>query len=625
MVRLFIACLCVVSALPAQEISSGENCSFQARPDEWLGRESAARGALYRRVDQFSRATQRTSQAIDNRAPANVPVRNFIDGEIFGNLAKNNVAAADVTSDEEFLRRIYLDLTGRIPTPADIRSFAVDPTDNKRDVVIDRLLYSPEFVDKWTNWMGDLLQVNSTSTNIGRGTPGRDAFNSYILASIDQNKSFKDIAYEVVAFGGNSYEGRTGQSNYMLGMSTPGGPIQDTYDTAMSRTATAFLGMAHYDCLDCHGGRGHLDTISLWASKQTRISAQQMSAFFARLRFPRRNNVNDPLNNSWDISDAATGTYDLNTTYGNRPNRVPVGIVKSLTPVYRDGSAPAANGTIWREAFAANMVRDPMFARNFANRLWKAFFNLGLVDPVDTLDPDRLDPANPPPYPWVLQANQPVLLELLAKEVKNRNYDLRESIRVIVQSSAYQLSSKYSGTWSYGTVGLYARHYPRRLDAEEVHDAIAKATGVPGNYLVYGSGTPPVQWAMQLPEPAEPRSNGAVAAFLNAFLRGNRDNQQRSQSNSILQQLSLLNDPFVLNRTKVATSPVLAQIAKISDPVAVVDELFLTFLSRHPDPVESAKAANYLVQNSSNSTARSNAVEDLGWVVINKLDFLFSY
>ena len=238
MVRLLIACLCVVSALPAQEISSGENCSFQAKPDEWLGRESAARGALYRQVDQFSRATQRTSQALDNRAPANVPVRNFIDGEIFGNLAKNNVAAADVTSDEEFLRRIYLDLTGRIPRPADIRSFAVDSTDNKRDVVIDRLLYSPEFVDKWTNWMGDLLQVNSTSTNIGRGTPGRDAFNSYILASIDRNKSFKDIAYEVVAFGGNSYEGRTVQSNYMLGMSTPGGPIQDTYDTAMSRAAS---------------------------------------------------------------------------------------------------------------------------------------------------------------------------------------------------------------------------------------------------------------------------------------------------------------------------------------------------------------------------------------------------
>src|SRR5260370_27160106 len=125
-----------------------------------------------------------------------------------------------------------------------------------------------------------------------------------------------------------------------------------------------------------------------------------------------------------------------------------------------------------------------MFARNFANRVWKVYFNLGLVDPVDTMDPDRLDPNNPPPDPWVLQASHPMLLEKLAKNFVDSGYNLREFIRPIVQSSAYQLSSRYDGDWKVDYVPLQARHYPRRLAGEQIYDAIWRATCISNKYLI---------------------------------------------------------------------------------------------------------------------------------------------
>ena len=113
------------------------------------------------------------------------------------------------------------------------------------------------------------------------------------------------------------------------------GPAQDTYDFLLYRTASAYLGLGHYDCLLCHNGRGHLDGISLWAQRGTRAEAQRMAAHFSRVRLNalREARVNEhPLYNSTDVQDAATGTYDLNTTFGNRPNRRRPASLRPKTP-----------------------------------------------------------------------------------------------------------------------------------------------------------------------------------------------------------------------------------------------------------------------------------------------------
>src|SRR5262245_53583931 len=321
------------------------------------------------------------------------------------------------------------------------------PSPDKRSDVIDRLLASPEFTDRWTMWLGDLLQNASLPSNFLRQYEGRNAFHQWIRTSIAQGKPIRDICYEALTQTGNNFNAGTGGANYALNGITPMGPIQDTYDTMLSKAASAFLGLSHYDCLLCHNGRGHLDQVSLWGSTATRVDAQKMAAFFSRLRMNKLSRASaDFYYESYDVSDATTGSYDLNTNYGNRPDRLPIGSVRALTPEYRVSGATPASGS-WRAAFAQNMLKDPMFARNFANRLWKQMFTLALAEPADGLDPARLDPSKPPPDPWTFQATHPELLEQLAGALEGWNYDLREMLRLIAQSSAYQLSSRYEEEW----------------------------------------------------------------------------------------------------------------------------------------------------------------------------------
>ena len=629
--RLFVFCFFFAALAPSDDLSSttsGANCTFQASPDRFL----SAQARIHKQVFQ---AAQRFQQSVAAMAPkaaaprAAIAHRNFIDDEIFKDLAAANVQPAALTTDEEFFRRINLDLTGRIPSADDVRAFVANTDAGKRDALIDQLLTSPAFNDKWTMWLGDLLQNNVTQATaaFNRQIFGRNAFYGYIYWSVAGYKPLSLIAFESITGAGNNFDLDTGSANFILGGSVAGGPAQDSYDGMLVRSATTLLGMGHYDCLLCHNGRGHLDQISVWGAATTRMDAESMAAFFAHTRLTRypTNDVTDPYYNATFVTDAiTTAGYDLNTNYGNRPNRTPIGSTKTLMPVYQyNGATPSTSN--WRNDFAMMLIADPMFARNMANRLWKAMFNLALAEPVDQLDPARLDPNNAPPAPWTFQASHPVLIEKLANYLLNSNWDLRGFLRLIAQSSAYQLSSRYAGDWNIQYVPLFARHYPRRLDAEEIHDAISFATGVFNKYTVQGFGDP-IQYAMQFPDTSEPRSNGAVANFLNSFLRGNRDTTQRSQDSSILQQLNLMNDNFVVSRTRVSASPALTAISKLADDGAAVEQLFLTFLSREPSDYERTHALAYLQKGTaSGANARNAAIEDLAWACINKLDFLFSY
>jgi hypothetical protein len=606
--------------------ASGANCSFLAHRNDFLSRELRARQNVVARVNQansFTRLVHPESATVD---PASLPRRNFIDDIILGNLVAAKVASAPLSTDTEFIRRISLDLTGRIPSSSDIKAFVADTTPNKRDVLIDQLLNSAEYNDKWTMWLGDLFQNVSSASNVNVTTLGRDTFYGYIKSSLANGNSFRDFAYQLVTATGDTgdyYAG--GPANFIYRNQTPMGPVQDSFDTSLARAANIFMGITYYDCLLCHSGKGHLDSISLWGSQVTRFDAESMAAFFSRLNFNMPRTTSDQTNylyNSWRVLDNTSAGYALNTTYGNRPNRVPYGTVKTLTPVYYGTGAAPASGQNWRDAFGQQLMRDPMLARNFANRMFKAFFNLGLVDPVDTMDPARLDPKNPPPAPWALQAAIPELLDRLATQALYSNFDFKDYMRILVQSTSYQLSSRYDTTWSIDDIPMFARHYPRRLDAEEVHDAIAKATGVMGNYNVNGATAPLIQWAMQLPDPLA--NAGSAANLLNNFLRGNRDTVPRSSDASILQRLTLMNDTFVTGRTKVAASPELLNVSKLTDNNAVVEELFLTFISREPSAAEGAAALAYL-NAATTATARNSAIEDLAWALIDKIEFLYSY
>src|SRR5947209_1910274 len=177
-----------------------------------------------------------------------------------------------------------------------------------------------------------------------------------------------DLDWEIIGGSANNYAMNTGMVNFIAGAQTTGGPNQDSYDQMMVKSTTAFLGVIHYDCLACHSGRGHLDQISLYGKNHTRMDAWGMSAFFARTRWTvngqnaAARQYTDPLFNSTDIYDAASGTYDANVTYGNRPAHCANALAPnpttgkclataSYTPVYRDGTKAGTNQP-WRATFA---------------------------------------------------------------------------------------------------------------------------------------------------------------------------------------------------------------------------------------------------------------------------------
>jgi hypothetical protein len=565
-----------------------------------------------------------TSRLTTRLQPAAQAGGNDIDAYIFAALRSAGVTPAPATTDYEFIRRVTLDLTGRIPTPARVLSFVAGTTATKRAALVDELMAAPEFIDKWTMFLGDLYQNNSQNSQIRRYPDGVKAFNDDVRAALQANKPYDQMAQDIIsASGDNSYT--TGTLNFLVGGVVTGGPIQDIFDQQTANTFDVFLGISHVNCLLCHNGRGHLDAISLWGSQTTRYQAWQLSSYLSHT-YASRTAVAGAVNNLpyyWGLVDnsiRARTDYPLNTTTGNRPARQPVGTETTVAPMYIFNGGTPKPGDNYRASLAAEITGDFQFARATVNRFWSYFFGVGLVDPPDQFDPARQDPDNPPPDPWTLQASNPELLNALAQDFIDNKYDLQWLMRTIANSQAYQLSSRYNGTYDAAWDTLFARHFVRRLWSEEMHDAVAQSSNILPKYTVAANGT--LTWAMQFPEPLNtPAAGNAVTPFLDAFLRGNRDDETRSGEGSISQALDLMNDPFVMSRTKstgVATSLLVANLNLSNSQL--VNSLFLSVLSRNPTSDEMTQAVTQL-----SSGNRAQQAENLLWSLYNKVDFVFNY
>jgi hypothetical protein len=557
-----------------------------------------------------------------------------IDAFIWDDFRKNGVTPAPRTTDWEFIRRVTLDLTGRIPTPARVLSFVTDPAADKRARLVDELLASPAWVDKWTMYFGDLYQnVDSKpSTSLRRFPQGRNAFYQWIHDSLANGKPYNQMAAELIdAVSTNTYN--DGAANWVLNGYITGGPAQDIMDQSTAFVADTFLGIAHVNCLLCHNGRGHLDQLSLWATQTTRYQAWQLAAHMARTSFTRT--PVDPSNNNiyyWVVADKATATdYAMNTTTGNRPARVAPSGCKSGQPCFYvapqyifTGDSPKS-GENYRVAFARNVTGDVQFARATVNYLWAQFFGRGIVDPPDTFDPARLDPDNPPPAPWTLQPTNAAMLNALAKHFVDSGYNLKSAMRELANSDVYQLSSRYDGAWKAEWEPLFARKFVRRLWAEEVHDAVAQSSGTLPSYSITNFtdlGFAKPSFAMQLPDTTGP--GGDATTLLDAFIRGNRDDQPRKSEGSILQALNLMNNNIVVQRshaTGTNASQLIAQNLSKSN-TDLINTLYLTILSRLPTSAEMSKSASGIP---SSGAARTTAVQDLVWSLYNKVDFVFNY
>ncbi|HEY3129219.1 MAG TPA: DUF1549 domain-containing protein [Acidobacteriota bacterium] len=550
--------------------------------------------------------------------------KNYIDNFIFDKMARDKVTPADLCTDSEFIRRVYIDATGRVPTADKVTSFLNDQTPSKRDVLVDSLLGTPEYADRWANFMGDRLDLVMQSTQINLYQDARNAWYNYVRDSIAQNKPFNQFVTELITGAGDN---RTnGAANFFVRWRQPNGPIQDTYDNLATATGE-MLGLS-LNCISCHDGAGHTNSINLYLTDRTRYDLWTLAAFYSRtaLTNPQRG----PNNNNvigWTVADNTNGSYILNTTTGNKTPRASTPPNQAVLPKYLTDSGPSDakgpnTGETYRAAVARMTTSDHQFARATVNYLWKELFGLGIVEPTDNFDLYRIKAGAALPDGWTMQANQPELLEALATDFEQHNYDLKYMIGTIMKSATYQLSSNYSGTWSDQYIPYYARKFPRRLKSEEIMDIITQVTNQPASYTPSGY-TQPVNWAMQLPDPDEPNNNFLSRKLLDTFLRGNRDDRPRSSEGSISQALVLLNDPFVTTRVKTtaANSTVANLFANKSlSPVNMVTQLYLTTLSRQPSTDELNKSVAYL-----GNPVSASKLEDLQFALINKVDFMFNY
>lgn len=612
--------------------SDNPKTSRKMSPDvcDYLRKPVSANQTMVKHREQISQTTAMVAQTLNSSdltlvPPQEIPRKNFIDNILFDRMAADGVMSAPIATDEEFVRRVYLDITGRIPSATDVTGFLADTNQNKRDALVDKLIGSPEYVDKWTMFFGDSYKNTPRSTNVNRFTGGRDGFYNYIKDSISKNKPYDQMAREMLANNGDNFV--NGEVNFIIGGIVAMGPPQDTMDGSAVEATRAFLGINATDCLLCHDGAGHLDSVNLWGSQKTRLDAWGMSAFFARTRRQRQVLSQQPNYAKFIVSELPAGEYQLNTDFGNRQTRSPINGQSSVAPKYFLGNGGAPNaGENRRQAIARLITADKQFARAAVNYIWEKIMVEALVSPSNAFDPARLDPNAQLPAGWSLQPANAQLLEALADEFIKQNYDLRKLIALITKSNAYQLSSQYpGGNWSLALVPYYARKLVRRMDAEEIHDAIIKATGIGVGYQLrdnLGNNTMVVNWAMQLPDTIEPRGN-QVAGFLNSFIRGDRDVKPRSQEPSIQQALNLMNNTFVTNRIHQtnagSTVARLLADATLSNQ-QIITQLYLNTLSRNPAQEE----LDALLPLFSSNTRR-DATEGIQWALLNKMDFIFNY
>jgi hypothetical protein len=620
---LAISGILIQAQEPEEELKvEHANCSFFGAKQGEHARSGLA--AQARKDYEFSRLT---SEVVSRIAPQsikgerfNTESTNVIDQQLRKAWEDAGATPAAKTNDYEFLRRVTLDLTGRIPSADTVERFVADTDPEKRSKMVDTLLASPEFTDKWTMFFGDLLKNTLRTTQVVRYAEGRTAFYQWIKDSVAANKTYDKMATELItATTTNSYE--KGEANWVVGGFVTGGPVQDVMDQSAMNVAETFLGVGHMNCVMCHDGRRHLDTLSLWGKGATRYSAYQFAAFFSQTALARVRVGTAATPYYWTVQDTRRNNYQLNTTTGNRPPRSTVGTVRVVTPEYPFSAVAPAAGENYRVVLAREVTKDFQFSRAAVNHLWKQFMTKAFVEPVNQFDPARLDPDNPPEAPWTLQPNQPRLLKALAQHFIDNKFDIRALMRTIVTSEAYQLSSRYEGEWNPAWENLYARHMPRRLWAEEVHDAVVTASKLPTSYAVRDLGT--VNWAMQLPDVVG-MPGGAVNSWLDSFYRGNRDTEDRRGEGSTLQALNLMNDNFVMSRTRasgtVEAGSLLRRSLTQGSNEQLARTLFLNVLSRQPNSEELAAATTAL-----SSGNRQQKAEDLLWSLYNKVDFIFNY
>ncbi len=549
--------------------------------------------------------------------------QNVLDGPLFDKLEQLRLPPVGPCSDEAFLRRVYLDAAGILPTPEEVAAFRSDASADKRARVIDDLLKRPEFTDYWTLQLADLLQNRKERDHDVRGQKGVKAFHRWLREQVAANRPWSEIAKEVLLVKGDVVA--QPQAGYYL---TVMGEFQRVEESELpDSVAQSFLG-TRIGCARCHNHP---------LERYTQDDFYHFAACFAKVNLDRQN----PQSGTSAVTTTSREEREQHKRIAEAANKLAEACLASLPEEAKQQQIhdrqreldeqlrrleelrlrdPGVNqprtgqflapqpldrvplqfepGTDPRVPFVEWAIASDYFSGAMVNRLWKHFFAVGLVEPVDDLRA-----SNPP--------SNPALWKVLNEEFRSHQFDLRHVIRLILNSRAYQLDSANTPENELDTK-YYSHYYARRLPAEVMLDAMASATRVPNRFPGYPVGLR----ATQVPDPA------ADSYFLTLFGRSNRVTAcacERKGEVTLPQLLHLSNDEHLMANIRSADGR-LAQLLQNPDSELVTQELFLATVSRLPSDDE--RTAVHAALASGN---REDVFADLFWALLNSKEFAFNH
>jgi hypothetical protein len=496
------------------------------------------------------------------------PANNFIDEKLVAKWKDLGLTPSPLASDDEFLRRLYLDAIGTLPTPEEIRAFLADKDPRKRAKVIDKVLERGEFTDWWALKWGDLLRINRTALQ----EKGMWSFHNWVRAQVRDNVPVDQFVRDIVTAEGSTFI--DGPANFFQ--------IGRSADEWAETTSQLFLGV-RVGCAKCHH-----HPFEKWSQDDY----YGLAAFFARMGTKN--------SQEFGIFGRETVIYIKTTGEATHPRKRVV-----VKPHPLDGNTKQS----WEDEFDRRKkladwltaTTNPMFARNIANRFWGYTMGRGLVEPLDDMRA-----TNP--------ATNPELLEALAAELVKSKFNFKHLLKTIFNSRAYQLSSDISDGNRADAANIhFARRTVRRLTAEQLADAVDFATGTREKY----QGLPLGTRAIQLPD------SEVKSYLMDTFGRPARQvlcECERTTTPNIAQAMHLLNGD-TLNKKIVDRAGRVEKLTAAKTPLPkAVEELYLATWSRLPSNDEEKKAEGWV----KSAPSVKEGLQDLLWVLANSREFLFN-
>jgi hypothetical protein len=517
---------------------------------------------LVRYLDKMETSFVTILQDVEGFAWSDPQPANYVDDLVFSKLRKMEILPSDVCSDEQYVRRVYLDMLGVLPTVEETQSFLVDQNADKRAKLVDQLFEREEYAEFWALRWGDLFRLNKKKLT----EAGVHKFYHWLVASVRDNKPYDQFASELLTASGSTFDNPA--ANYYRSAG-------DTNDCAET-TSQLFLGI-RIQCAKCHN-----HPFERW----TQDNYYGIAAFFNRVQ-RKSSNVGDEvvvwMARGGEVTQPRTG--------------------QTMAPwLPLRGEAEVAADVDRRDALVAWLTEkdNPFFAQAEVNRIWGHLIGRGIVEPVDDFRA-----SNPP--------SNAELLDTLAKDFREHGFDREHIIRTILTSRTYQLSSR-KNDFNQNDEKYFSHARTRMLSAEQLLDAICVVTDVEEKYPGLPSGTR----AISLPSP------DVDHYFLKVFGQPAREMAcecERADESNLSQALQMINGPLVHGKLTAENNRIRRLVTAGKNDQEIIEELYLAAVSRPPNAAEIEAATSHIGAQEN----RLQGLEDVCWALLNSKEFLFQH